>query len=233
MGHVRELKEIDDELRPVIVFDMILRMRPMPGTEIILADIRQILYNLRDNLGFKIKKVTLDGFQSTDTIQQLQKKKFDADYLSVDRNLVPYQDLRDAIYEERVEFPKYMIQMNHGDSKTVNIAYQELSQLIDNGKKIDHPDGGSKDVADAMAGVCNILADDKQYRKGVSSVSRPNLSDEDPAAESYDPTKVQTRKNRTGFSSTPVPRLPGELAGLLLPGGGDILSGTGFDRHTR
>lgn len=227
MGHVRELKEVDGELLPVIVFDFILRLKPKPGTEIILSDIRQVLYELRDNLGFRIKKVTLDGFQSTDTIQQLQKRRFDSEYLSVDRNLVPYQDLRDAIYEERIKFPKYMVQMRHGDTEKVNIAYRELSQLIDNGKKIDHPDGGSKDVADAMAGVVHILAGDRQYRRGVSSRANPRLGNLNPASTSYDPTKVLTSPS-SGYSSPGVPSLPGELAGILMPAGRDILDGTGF-----
>lgn len=226
MGHVRELKEVDGELRPVIVFDMLLRMKPRPGTEIILADVRQIIYELRDVMKFRIKKVTLDGFQSTDTIQQLQKRRFNSDYLSVDRTLLPYQDLRDAIYEERIEFPRYMIHMKHGDSKMVNIAYQELSQLVDNGKKVDHPEGGSKDVADAMAGVCATLMEDRQFRRGVSSRTSSNSGDDSAATDSYDPTKVNGSKSRMGFSSQA--QTPGELAGLLLPAGRDILNGTGF-----
>lgn len=225
MGHIRELKEVEGELRPVIVFDMLLRLRPRPGTELILADIRQVIYELRNTLGFRIKKVTLDGFQSTDTIQQLQKRRFNADYLSVDKNLLPYQDLRDALYEERLEFPKYMIYMKHGDSKLVNISYQELSQLVDNGKKIDHPEGGSKDVADAMAGVCATLMEDRQFRRGVSSSATPAAPGPGNATESYDPTKVHNgSKSGFGFPS-PAGMTPGELAGLVLPVGRDTLNG--------
>lgn len=230
MGHVRELKEVDGELRPVIVFDMLLRMKPRPGTEIILADIRQVIYELRDAMGFKIKKVTLDGFQSTDTIQQLQKRRFNADYLSVDRTLLPYQDLRDAIYEERIEFPKYMIQMKHGDTDLVNIAFRELSQLVDNGKKVDHPEGGSKDVADAMAGVCATLMDDRSFRRGISSSSRttPSSDGGSNATESYDPTRVSRSNSRAGSFSSPAGMTPGELAGLVLPVGRDMLNGPGL-----
>lgn len=233
MGHVRELKEIEDELRPVIVFDFIARLRPLPGQEIILADLRQIIYDLRDNYRFRIKKVTLDGFQSTDTIQQLNKKRIYTDYLSVDRNLIPYQDLRDAIYEERIEFPRFMIQMKHGDTKVVNIAYQELTTLIDSGKKIDHPVGGSKDVADAMAGVCATLMDDKQYRRGVPSTARPrDNSDAMSASSSYDPTKVHVPKNGAGLPST-GPVSPGVLAGLVLPGGGELFHGINLTGPSR
>lgn len=231
MGHVREMKEIEGELRPVIVIDFLLRMRPMPGQEIILADVRKVVYRLKDEMGFNLRKVTLDGFQSTDTIQQLNKKRFDSDYLSVDRNLLPYQDLRDAIYEERLEFPKYMTYMSHGDERKVEIAFNELTQLIDTGKKVDHPIGGSKDVADAMAGVVHTLAGDRTYRRGVSSANRPSSDEADVAG--YDPTKV-TQLQGSASSSLLVPPALGSL-GANEPWGsqGDILSGLDHLRSRR
>lgn len=171
MGHIREVKEIDGEFKPVIVFDCLVRIRPLPGTQIILSDVRQIVYDLKFKKGFRIIKVTLDGFQSTDTIQQFQKKKFQSEYLSIDKNILPYHDLREAIYEERCEFPKFFTFMGHGDVKQVEIAPHELLRLIekDNGK-IDHPEKGSKDVSDAMAGVVTTLMGDRTYRRGVGSV---------------------------------------------------------------
>lgn len=231
MGHVRELREGEDgELEPVIVFDFIGRMKAPPGRELIIADVRKIIYRLKDELGFKIKKVTLDGFQSKDTMQQLQKKRFDAEYLSIDRNLLPYQDLRDAIYEGRIEFPRYMTYRKNGDTKLVEIAYTELTQLIDTGKKVDHPPGGSKDIADSMAGVCSTLAGNRQFQRGVRSSQRPPT----PGArdlEAYDPTVTQKTKNASGFapppSLSPV-NLPG--SGRLTPGG-DIYDGLDLQRR--
>jgi hypothetical protein len=222
MGHVRELKEIEDEERPVIVFDFLLRMRPLPGREIILGDVRKVIYQLRDELGFKIKKVTYDGFQSTDSLQQLRKQRFNVDHLSMDKSLLPYQDLRDAIYEERIEFPKYMTLMKHGDTRQVEIAYQELTQLIDTGRKVDHPEGGSKDVADAMAGVVSILAGDRQFRRGVpSSTLRPDL--EVDQSDAYDPTVIQKRQN--GMPSLPSLAPVSMASPKHLRTGGDILNG--------
>lgn len=225
MGHIRELKEVEDEERPVIVFDMLLRIRPLPGREIILSDVRRVIYQLRNELGFKIKKVTLDGFQSKEFMQQLQKQRFDADYLSVDRNLLAYQDLRDAIYEERIEFPRYQSFLKHGDTRPVEIAYQELTQLIDTGKKVDHPEGGSKDVADAMAGVCSTLAGDRQYQRGMrSSTQRPDSrsSHED----EYDPTVLQKQRN-SALTRSSLPSLaPVNMSGPNhLSPSGDIYDG--------
>jgi hypothetical protein len=169
MGHVRELVIIDGEEKPYIIIDCLVRLKAPPGGEIIFGDIRRLIYYIKEVRKFKLRRVTLDGFQSQDTIQQLRKKRLEADYLSIDKSKLPYEDLREAIYEGRIEFPKYITHMKPGDHKTVEIAYAELSQLSDNGKKIDHPVGGSKDVADAMAGVVYTLMGDRQYHRGVLS----------------------------------------------------------------
>jgi hypothetical protein len=168
MGHVSEVVEIDGERKPYIVFDLLLRMLAPPGGEIFLSEIRHFVYNLRSDLNFRLDKVTLDGFQSTDTIQQFQRRRINSELLSVDRQALPYHDLREAIYEGRVEFPPYMVKMRHGDTDLVEIAVKELTELVDSGLKVDHPDSGSKDVADAMAGVTYTLMGDRTYHRKVA-----------------------------------------------------------------
>src|SRR5881397_4186229 len=63
-----------------------------------------------------------------------------------------------------------MTYINTGDTKLVEIAVKELMELQDTGKKVDHPEKGSKDVADAMAGVVYTLMGDRAYRRGVTSI---------------------------------------------------------------
>lgn len=200
MGHVAEIVEIDGEEKPYIVYDCLVRVKAPAGSEIMISDLRRIIYDLRYEMNFRIKNVTMDGFQSTDTQQQLRKRKFTVDQLSVDKSTLPYEDLREAIYEERVEFPPYMTYLNKGDTELVEIAVKELMELQDTGRKIDHPENGSKDVADAMAGVCSTLMGDRQYRKGVVDLSRYRQEREE--------------KQATGTTGRPGLDLPG-LAGLL------------------
>lgn len=171
MGHVEKIVRVDEEDKPYIVVDCLIRVRAAPGSEIMLSDLRNYVYTLKDERGFRIVSVTLDGFQSTDTMQQLRKRRYFADYLSVDRSTLPYEDLREAIYDRRLEFPPYLTYLNKGDEKPVEIAIQELSQLQETARKVDHPVGGSKDVADTMAGVVNTLMGDRVYRRGVSSAT--------------------------------------------------------------
>jgi hypothetical protein len=170
MGHVAEVIEYDGELKPYIVFDFLLRMKAAPGTEILLQDARRIIYDMKEEFGFRVQKVTMDGFQSTEMKQQLRKRKFSTEYLSVDRSKNPYEDLRDAIYEDRIEFPPYYTYLEKGSDDKIQIAVKELSELEDGDKKVDHPALGSKDVADCMAGVTYTLMGDRSYRRNVRSI---------------------------------------------------------------
>ncbi|URG17372.1 terminase large subunit [Rhodococcus phage Mbo2] len=179
MAHIPELVEIDGELKPIIVFDWLLRIKPSGGQTLMLKDFRRIIREMRDDRKYKINLVTLDGFQSQDSIQLLREARFNTDLLSVDRNKAPYEELREAIYERRVEFPKYMTYLKKGETEKVNIARKELLELTDTGRKIDHPLKGSKDVADAMAGCVYALMSGTQFRRGAK---RPGSGQYDPDA---------------------------------------------------
>ncbi len=168
MGHVKEMVERDNERKPHIVIDMLLRIKALPGQEIFLADVRRVVYMLRDDLKFKLNMVTMDGFESTDTMQQLQRKRFGAEYVSVDKQVLPYHDLREALYEDRIDFPPYICDIHtENGTEQVEILVKELSELMDTGRKIDHPVHGSKDVADAVAGVVFTLMGDRNYHRSV------------------------------------------------------------------
>lgn len=207
MGHISGLDEIESEKKPHITIDCLIRLKAMPGAQILLSDVRKVLYFLKEDLGFRILDVTMDGFQSTDTMQQLRKKKYRVEYLSVDKSTLAYEDLRDAIYENRFDFPPYNTYLNKGDDRKVAIAIQELQQLTHVGSKVDHPSGGSKDVADAMAGVCTTLMGDRTYRKGVTFISSM-LTDED---------SVELSATGTSGAGGTVINFPGYGTGLRAP----------------
>lgn len=171
MGHVPEMVEVDGELKPFIVFDLLLRIHAPAGREIDLGQIRRIVYDLKEARKFRLVKVTMDGFQSTDTRQQFEKRRIPSEIVSVDKQLLPYHDLRDALYDQRIAFPEYMVRLRPEDTMLTEIAYKELSELIDDGDKVDHPPEGSKDVADAMAGVVFTLMGDRSYHRRVKRMN--------------------------------------------------------------
>lgn len=222
LGHVEAVKEIEGEKKPYIVFDALMRMHAPPGQEILIQDVRRIVYDLKDNLGFRVHSVSMDGFQSTDSLQQFRKKRFMADYLSVDKSTLPYEDLRDAIYERRLEFPPYITYLRLGDVDRVEIAVKELMELQYTGKKVDHPPQGSKDVADAMAGVVTTLMGDRTYRRGVTSIDEPDSGESEsedgfPAYGTTGMGSVIPNLTPGGGLQAPIPPSVGGSLGLNIP----------------
>lgn len=172
MAHIPEKVNQYGEDRPIIVFDLLMRIKATPSAEINFGEIREFIYKLRDDRDFNIDFVTIDGFQSYDFIQLLRKNRIKADNSSMDKNKAPYEDIRDAINDHRCLHPRYMVKYRITDTDSVNIAYKELSEVQDIGKKIDHPKDGSKDVADAMAGCVHTLVSMSKYVREARTVER-------------------------------------------------------------
>lgn len=146
VGHVSEFAQVmrgeTAEMMPCIHVDLALRVLPPRGGEVRFDKIRAVLYALRDN-GMNIRFVTADSFQSADTLQQLRMKGFTTGVQSVDRDPRPYEFLKAAIYDGRLDLPDH------------EVLHRELLSLERDTRtrKVDHLPGGSKDLSDALAGV--------------------------------------------------------------------------------
>ncbi len=116
------------------------------GRQISFEKNRNFIYWLKEQ-GFNIKGISSDTYQSYDTGQTLKARGFPYEVISVDkvdtdRVSKPYQYLKSTIYEKRIEMY---------DSKNLVEELIDLERNINTGK-VDHPDGGKKDVADALCG---------------------------------------------------------------------------------
>lgn len=205
MGHVSEMVERNGEWKPYIVIDMLYRIKAPKGSEVYLGDMRTLIYALKNDRKFNLKKVTMDGFESTDTRQQLERQRFEVEEVSVDKKVLPYHDLREAIYEDRIEFPPYVVEIlqTDGTHRRAEILVKELSELMDMGGKIDHPVGGSKDVSDAVAGVTFTLMGDRRFRQRVR-----DFSPADKAATAVRPMGPSHAAIRGDFSIPTAPLPP-------------------------
>jgi hypothetical protein len=140
--HVKRGDDDAVEILPRIRIDGILEVRPPRGGEIQFHKIRKIFYTLRE-LGLNIKWITFDSFQSTDSMQMLRQQGFLTGYESMDTHNTPYDFLKTAFYDGRVD-------MEHHPRLIKELA--SLEKVPKTGK-IDHPPLGSKDLGDALAGV--------------------------------------------------------------------------------
>lgn len=134
------------EIAPYIVIDLILQIIPPLGDEIEIAGIRQLLYDLSDH-GYPLRFISMDSFQSRDSIQQFGRKGFKAEIISVDVNSDPYDAVKTALYENRLDCYEY---------KVLTDELKSLEKDTSTGK-IDHTKTGSKDCSDALAGVVYSL----------------------------------------------------------------------------
>jgi len=153
MGHSKGTIDINGIKVPIIYLDIIEQISAPPGGEILISDIRKRIYELRDR-GFNIYKATFDGFQSTETIQNLNKGGIKSEKISVDKDSSAYEALKDCIYHKRIDYPPHEVFIN------------ECQHLEIYGDKVDHQPDHSKDVSDAVAGVVyNIVLEPKKYNR--------------------------------------------------------------------
>lgn len=137
---------------PFIVCAGAIEIVPPIGDEIDLDTISRFLQLLCSRL--RVKAVTGDQFQSAQILQQLRKVKnivgesVKTGIISVDKDIAAYAEFKQAIRDERILLPNHEKMLS------------ELRKLEFDIKKfkVDHGDGGSKDIIDAVCGSAYVAA---------------------------------------------------------------------------
>lgn len=147
IGHVKEFVNVQRtngviETLPFIIIDGIIEIPPPRNGEINFEKIRTIFYRCRE-LGMNLKWVSYDSWQSRDSLQILKNTGFTVGAASIDKNSKPYDCLKTAINDGRIEIPE------HAKCEDELRGLQWLREK----DKVDHMPMGSKDCADALAGV--------------------------------------------------------------------------------
>lgn len=126
-------------LAPYVVVDSVRYWTPTSDKSVDFTEVKNYILNLK-RLGFDIRMVTFDRWNSWDMMQQLKEYGLNSETLSVAKK--HYEDMSLAVYEERVFGPH------------IPLLIEELLKLrINNKDKIDHPRQGSKDLADSVCGA--------------------------------------------------------------------------------
>lgn len=112
------------------------------GAEISLSKNRKFIYYLRD-LGWNIKGVSFDGFQSADSKQQLLQAGYNASIISLDRTPDGYMYLKASINEKRIS----ILQIPELETELINLEQNNMSG------KVDHNVHNTKDLSDSLCGA--------------------------------------------------------------------------------
>lgn len=161
VGGERNVTVFDRDGKPfqvknsAIFIDFMLRIKAKPGSEIDFSKLRSFVFYLI-RLGFQIQYMSCDSFQSVDSQQTFKKTGMAVETLSVDRKVDPYYCLKSTIMETRLDAYEF-------DIFTSEVTLlQDKSDIKGARPPIDHPKGGSKDVADSVCGVVFRLSKEKQ-----------------------------------------------------------------------
>ena len=131
-----------DSKKTECVIDLAQEIRTSKQRPLDFEAVRSIILTLKAK-GFNFHVVSYDNFQSVDSRQILESKGFRVEALSVDKTTEAYDTF--LAFVNQGQFDIYT-------SKTLLDEVKRL-ELI-NGRKVEHPPHGKKDLSDAVAGVC-------------------------------------------------------------------------------
>ena len=152
------------------------------GDKIPYMKVKSFLLWLRKN--FNLERVSRDQFQSEYLAQVLESEGITVDKLSVDRTPDGYIAFRNVLIEKRI------------DLLHVELLEQELTRLERDPVtgKVDHPAGGSKDIADSLARcIWNAILHDDGVK--VSSASKAKAISAINGLRSIHNSKIPNRKD--------------------------------------
>jgi len=139
------------DLAPYYVIDIMLRINPPPAEQIYMPDVRRLIYELIEH-GFQFAGFSSDSYQAAEMHQQIRRRGLHTEILSLDRDVAPYDELKSALYENRIELYEY----EPFREELKKLEYDRLKG------KVDHPSSSTKDVADSVAGTVYALSKSAQ-----------------------------------------------------------------------
>ena len=148
-GYLSKVEREGNAFKAFIDVPFAYTITPGNGVNVDIASIRRHLIQLRD-WGLNLQYISYDSFQSTESIQQLEHEGFYTRVISTVRDPKPFDDLKLLIKEQRLTVVQ---------NDLLAEELRGLEEVITGEKRvIEKPATGSKDISDAVAGVChNIL----------------------------------------------------------------------------
>ena len=145
-----------------VIIDAVVRWVPdkRRHLQVSINNIEALLVDLIQQYGIKFKKITYDQWNSQSSLEMLMAHRIAAEMHTI--NAKDYGELRTMIYSGAADMLSYKIQ-NETDPNWM-IVY-ELEHLINFGSRVDHPENGSKDLADCFAGVNRLLNEPTQKQE--------------------------------------------------------------------
>lgn len=131
--------------------------------EIDIAEVRGFVMQLVD-LGFNIRSITFDNFNSAESIMVIRKMGIKSERESVDRYEDNYHAARDLLYQDRIDIQP--------DCHGLSLEMRTIEWYPErNSKRIDHPPRGTKDILDGVVGSIAGALHDREIRATMQVTS--------------------------------------------------------------
>jgi hypothetical protein len=178
---------------PMVKVDFVKWWTPKPEEAVSFTDVRDFIVSVR-RLGFPIKLVTFDRWNSFEMMNDLKSIGIHAENLSVSKR--HYEDMSMIVSEERLQGPR------------IDLLINELLRLRIIKDKVDHPRKGSKDLADATCGaVYNALT--RSSRGDFGEVEVHTYSD------LKRDNRLEEEKRKKGIIYPPTHPMPSDISEYL------------------
>jgi hypothetical protein len=160
LGHREILRDANGKkiIRPVIDFVFRFTGYMFQEREIQLDAVQNLIVQLKEKRGFDIRLFSFDQWNSASTAQWLRRRYPEA-VISYKRfvDYEQYSLLKEQIFGELPPSSGVGQKLENGGIDWIYhpILYKELTELKEDRvkKKVDHPDSGSKDMADPVASL--------------------------------------------------------------------------------
>lgn len=181
MGHFSGTKSIsrtsidlehEEYIEPIINVDFMIRVKNIDGQKLPLEKITRFIYDIQRIFGIKIRFLSTDGFQSEYMRQKFSSKGMKTKTISVDKTAKAYLELRQIHAEGRLDFYEYDKYL----TELFSLIYYAQKGKVDHREKNLDGSKGSKDVADAVAGLCQALYADEEFSKILQKPTTRQMS---------------------------------------------------------
>ena len=161
--------EFNKDGKQIVVISSLLSWEPKHNSQVSITDVQKAILHIHKYR--PLSKITADHYNSAETIQRLRSFGINAEvqHYSNKLQVAMYDLVRMLLHEGRLVLPN--------NSPLSLKLRKELSQVqLIRGSKIDHPSQhGSKDLSDAVASICYVLAErinrDRVHQKGITTTS--------------------------------------------------------------
>ena len=144
MGDTANEDEALTEDRPSTVIDVMHKILPPVGGRIDITGVRNLIKHVCQKAGYRLRLVTYDQYQSSESIAAWNQAGIESRRYSVDLKDEAYMFLRSAVQDRRLSTYDYKPLVD--DVSTLEYDARK--------KKVDHAAHGSKDVSDCVAAIC-------------------------------------------------------------------------------